>query len=205
MDSLEDDSFSDGTFDDLAPNAWVELEQNALIATQRIERSSQRVDRYSTVHLNVNKELSEAAAAENDTGEETWVQDANTSTPVEEKATFSANAGGLTEKEKWRVNRFADPNRRVGHPRQMPRLYNNAPRNSGVRSDFRPPKQLAAPSNIETVNEDAYRQEDVMLVDPEPSQLTQAIPAAQEEALRAQIEDVCTPKGLMDRKLISHV
>lgn len=223
----DDDNFSDGAFDDLAPNALLELEKNAIQATQNVRDPGERTgsggntfqfqsvqrkphDAFRTDPLHqardtASENLRDFDLAEDGYGQDIWDADANVATPVEEQHSFVPPEAfsEARQRELWRVNRFGqtappfqeEQNRRVAtfnaQNVSRPQSTTAFHRYHGGHQNGHA-KPAASPDN-----------EDVMLLDDSGSH-REDNHSVEEEALRAQIEDVCVNTSAITLMLMEY-
>ncbi|KAL9114461.1 MAG: hypothetical protein Q9227_001542 [Pyrenula ochraceoflavens] len=223
MDTLEDeDSFSDGAFDDLAPSTLLELENNAFQATQKLTRPiepanlykpqgqrwpigetnqnpgfARELENYKAQDLRDDENYNHYEGQGPGFEEGAWVRDAEVSTPVEEKTMAFPPAGEMTQREQWRLNRFGQVKPTSRYPEAPPARPIN-PRYAAQASERALlPRRFAAPAPVMQGDTERHGQDDEMMIDDQNTHIGPPASSVNEEALRAQLEELLEDR---DRK-----
>lgn len=213
-DNEDDDTFSDGAFDDLAPNTLLELETNALQATQKAPRAKEassyhgRASHGYGLHQNRNssfrdghprrisnvrsQNLQEPGVFNEGYGQDVWDTDAGVATPTDEKESLRPPADRYSEviqREQWRANRFGQTSGKFQDYQTRPDSAYAAQNPSRLQSNTIT-SQHRTGAQRGSGNQTAYpSNEDVMLLDDGIAERGSRR-SIEEETLRAQIEDV---------------
>lgn len=213
-DNDDDDNFSDGAFDELAPNTLLELEQNALQATQKPHGVDESHDHHvhplrrqtlpqfrphviqqesaNGEHSHQAQNLHDPEYVEDAYDQDVWDDGANIATPKEEKDSLIPPKEPYSEavqREQWRINRFGQANPSISN------IQRRAVNPDTPQIALRPPaindSRQHSGASLERQSRTIISQNDgdCMLLDGHTSRKAER-GAIEEEALRAQIEDV---------------